>query len=207
MNFSAVILAGGRSSRMGCDKAFAEVNGQTLLARQIQLAHAAGAADIFISGRPAVDYSAFGLRVLEDKFSDAGPLAGIHSALEATASPLLLVLAVDLPGMTVNFLRQLVAACSENTGAVPRVAGNLEPLAAIYPKAALPLATQLLGQHSLSVKKFALRCVQDALVSFTDLPDSAASFFVNCNSPDDLRVFAPSPRGATASPDSPIPAR
>ena len=105
MNFSAVILAGGKSSRMGCDKAFLEIGGQTLLARQIQLVHDAGAAEVFISGREGVDYSTSGCRVLTDKFPDAGPLAGIERALDTMTSPLLLVLAVDLPAMTAEFLQ------------------------------------------------------------------------------------------------------
>ncbi|MDR3459878.1 MAG: molybdenum cofactor guanylyltransferase [Verrucomicrobiae bacterium] len=187
MNFSAVILAGGKSSRMGSDKAFMEVDGQTLLARQIQVVRAAGAAKVFISGRTGADYSAYGLRVLEDKFADAGPLAGIHSALEATISPLLLVLAVDLPGMTADFLRQLAVGCPDHTGMVPRLKGNLEPLAAVYPKAALPLAAFLLQQNSFAVKNFAERCEQASLVLIADLPDSAARYFVNCNSPDELK--------------------
>ncbi|HEY5345385.1 MAG TPA: NTP transferase domain-containing protein, partial [Verrucomicrobiae bacterium] len=59
MNFSAVILAGGKSSRMGRDKAFLEIGGTTLLARQIGLARELGAAEIFISGRAETDYSKF----------------------------------------------------------------------------------------------------------------------------------------------------
>ena len=187
MNFSAVILAGGKSSRMGCDKAFIELEGQTLLARQIQLVRAAGAVEVFISGQPGVNYSEFGCPVLTDRFHDAGPLAGIHSALAAADSPLMLVLAVDLPGMPADFLRKLAAGCRENTGVVPRVAGNLEPLAAIYPKAALPLATFLLKENSFAVKNFAERCEQAALVSFADLPDATAGFFLNCNSPGELK--------------------
>ena len=207
MNFNAVILAGGRSSRMGHDKAFIELAGQTLLARQIQLARSAGAMETFISGRSDTDYSAFDAQILTDKFPDAGPLAGIHAALEATNSPLLLVLAVDMPGMTAEFLLKLASGCSENTGAVPRVTGNLEPLAAFYPKAALPLAASLLGQNSLSVKNFAGRCQQAGLVVFADHPDAAAGFFMNVNSPDDLRPPVSSPRVATASPTPPAPAR
>src|SRR5258705_13766374 len=89
MNFSAVILAGGKSSRMGRDKAWLEAGGQSLLARQIGLVRELGAAEVFISGRADADYSEFGCRVLQDKFPDAGPLAGIERALDATTSPLL----------------------------------------------------------------------------------------------------------------------
>lgn len=185
MNFSAVILAGGKSSRMGCDKAFLEIGGQTLLARQIQLARDAGAAEVFISGRVGVDYSASGCRVLMDKFPDAGPLAGIERALAAAAAPLLLVLAVDLPGMTADFLRTLADDCPENCGVVPRVRGNLEPLAAIYPKAALPLATALLAEKKFAVKNFTARCEQAGLVSFVEFRETATSFFWNWNSPSD----------------------
>ncbi len=68
MNFSAVILAGGKSSRMGRDKAWLEFDGQSLLARQIACVRRAGASEVFISGRAGVDYSAFGCPVMEDEF-------------------------------------------------------------------------------------------------------------------------------------------
>ena len=186
MNFSAVILAGGKSSRMGCDKALMEIGGQTLLARQIQLVSEAGADEVFISGRADADYSAFGCPVLKDKFPDAGPLAGIERALDAATSPLLLVVAVDLVALELKTLQMLAARCAENCGAVPRVEGNIEPLAAFYPKAALPLATFLLNQNSFAVKNFVNRCEQGALVSTVDLPADAAGPFRNCNSPGEL---------------------
>lgn len=143
MKFSAVILAGGKSSRMGRDKALLEVDGQPLLARQVQLARNAGADDVFISGRVGADYAAFNCRVLRDRLNDSGPLAGIESALAATTTPLLLVLAVDMPDMSVDLLRHLAMHCTETTGSIPRVRGASEPLAAFYPKAALRLLAQL----------------------------------------------------------------
>ena len=160
MNFSAVILAGGKSSRMGRDKAFLEISGQTLLARQIQTARAAGAMEIFISGRADADYSAFGCGVLKDNYPDGGPLAGIEAALAAATHPLLLVLAVDLPEMNAEFLRQLSTNCKPNTGVVPRIGDELEPLAAFYPKAAQSLAATFLGKYSNAVKYFAGCCAR-----------------------------------------------
>ena len=186
MNFSAVILAGGKSSRMGRDKAFLEINGQPLLARQIQLVRAAGAGEVFISGRTGTDYSAFGCHVLQDEFLDAGPLAGIERALTKASEPLLLVLAVDLPDMAAEFLRGLAAHCRENCGAVPRVGKNLEPLAAFYPKAALPLAVALLAAQSNAVKQFAEQCVQASLATFVDVAADDVQRFQNWNSPADF---------------------
>ncbi len=188
MSFSAVILAGGKSSRMGRDKAFLEIGGQTLLARQIEIVRAAGASEVFISGRAEVDYSSFGCRVLKDNFPDAGPLAGIEAALVTATNPLLLVLAVDLPTMTVEFLQRLRRGCAENTGAIPRLDGSLEPLAAFYPKALQPLAKTLLCAGKNAVAGFAQRCVQTGHAQFFDLPAGDIKIFANWNSPADLNL-------------------
>ena len=186
MIFSAVILAGGKSNRMGRDKAFLEINGKTLLARQIELARKIGAVEIFISGRMDTDYSAFACRVLEDNYPDAGPLAGIETALTAATHPMLLVLAVDMPEMTLDLLHRLVTFCTATTGVIPRVNGMIEPLAAIYPKAVRAAAEKMLGRQSFAVKDFATMCVQSNLTVFVDLPAVDSASFKNCNSPDDL---------------------
>jgi molybdopterin-guanine dinucleotide biosynthesis protein A len=186
MNFSAVILAGGKSSRMGRDKAWLEVEGMPLLARQVKLVREMGAAEIFISGRPEKDYSEFGCPVLQDKFAGAGPLAGIERALAATSSSLLLVLAVDLPAMKAGFLRRLAATCTDHYGAIPRLAGNIEPLAAFYPKSSRLLAESLLcGRHN-AVAIFAGHCVRSGLAQFVDQSPGEAVYFSNWNSPSDL---------------------
>lgn len=186
MNFCAVILAGGNSSRMGRDKAWLEVGSQRLLDRQIELVRATGAVEVFISGRADSDYTGFGGRVLHDQFANAGPLAGIERALDAAASPLLLVLAVDLAAMSTELLRRLAAASATNVGVVPRVNGELEPLAAFYPKTTHAMAVAQLERGNLAVKAFAGRCVQDGRCRFIELAASEAHHFANWNSPDDV---------------------
>src|SRR5689334_16745960 len=99
MKFSAVILAGGQSRRMGSDKAWLKFDGKTLLERQVELAQKVGASEILISGRSNSDYSRFGLQVLHDRIPESGPLGGIERALDAASQPLLLVLAVDMAKM------------------------------------------------------------------------------------------------------------
>jgi molybdopterin-guanine dinucleotide biosynthesis protein A len=198
MNFSAVILAGGKSSRMGRDKAWLEICGQTLLARQIKLARESGAGEVLISGRPEINYSEFGCRVLLDRFVGAGPLAGIERALEAATSPLLLVLAVDLPAMGTVFLRRLAAASTEHFGAIPRLAGRLEPLAAFYPKTSWLLAeTQLWAEHN-AAETFARHCVQSGLAQWIELSAAESRFFANWNSPADFSPDAPGVMGRFA---------
>ena len=91
---TAFVLAGGKSSRMGRDKAFLELEGRTLLSLALEAASAV-AASVWIVGN-AAKFAAFA-PVVEDMYSERGPLAGIHAALAATATDLNLILAVDLP--------------------------------------------------------------------------------------------------------------
>lgn len=171
---------------MGRDKAWLVVGGRPLLARQIELVRELGAAEIFVSGRPGKDYSEFKQPVLRDNFPDAGPLAGIESALAVTHLPLLLVLAVDLPEMSADFLRRLAACCSETCGAVPKLAKGIEPLAAFYPKVAYPLARASLERGDFAVKDFAGQCAQSGLVRFIEPAEDEVHYFNNWNSPQDL---------------------
>lgn len=198
MKFSAVILAGGQSSRMGRDKAWLAVGGQPLLARQIALVRELRPVEVFLSGRDGVDYSAFGCPVLRDRVPGCGPLAGILAGLEAATSPLVLVLAVDLPRMTRAVLERVCAAGGPECGIVPRLGRELEPLAAVYPRAAAALAAAQLGARRLAVRDFAARCEQLCLVRFLELPAELGGCFANVNSPADLAALPVPPHLASS---------
>ena len=185
--FSAVILAGGNSSRMGKDKALLEVEGQSLLARQIELVRSVGAGEIFISGRMGMDYSAFGCRVLTDYFSDVGPLAGIERAMDASSSPLLLVLAVDMAAMDSAILRKLLEGCASARGAIPKTRSGIEPLAAVYPKLAMDkLKLELRFGKTPGARWLAEECVAVGLARFVEVSDVEAECFASANSPEDF---------------------
>jgi molybdopterin-guanine dinucleotide biosynthesis protein A len=186
MKFSAVILAGGKSSRMGCDKAWIEHDGQPLIARQVELARKLKPAELFISGRADTDYSALGCRVLRDEFADAGPLAGIAAGLHAASSPLVLVLAVDMPELTCAMVSELLQQCAFGRGVVPRMNRSLEPLVAVYPKAAVSLAVDLLRRQLRVVRNFIEHCRRAGLVALHDVETTDWQCFQNWNSPADL---------------------
>jgi molybdopterin-guanine dinucleotide biosynthesis protein A len=185
MKLSAIILAGGKSVRMGRDKARLDIGGRPLLARQIQLVRETGAGEVFISGHAGEDYAEFGCPVLCDRFEDAGPLAGIERALAMAASSRVLVVAVDMPNLTPAVLKQLTGRGGETLAVIPRIEGRMEPLAAIYPKSAWNLASLLLDDGICAVKSFAERCVQDGLAEFFDFDTGAAHYFANWNLPAD----------------------
>ena len=190
MMVSAVILAGGQSSRMGRDKAWVEAAGQPLIRRALGTARAAGITDIFISGRPESDYAALGCPVLLDRERGLGPVAGIERALDAAQEPLLLVLAVDLPGMTPGFLGKLIESCQPLSGVVPSVDGRLEPLAAIYPRRCLAIARDCLGRDHRCACGFAQACVREGAVRLYPVASTDAGCFENWNHPADVRGLA-----------------
>src|SRR5712692_4683262 len=139
---AAFVLAGGKSTRMGKDKAFLELGGRTLLAHALDLAGTV-ARDVRIVGE-ANKFAAFG-SVVEDVYHERGPLGGIHAALASTTTELNLMLAVDLPFLQPEFLKYLISE-ARKTGAlvtVPRAGGGLQPLFA-------EVETRVLGEEDLS---------------------------------------------------------
>lgn len=99
-----VVLAGGRSSRMGRDKALLEIDGVSLLARAIALLHEAGAERVVVSGdRP--QFSG-----VPDVAEGRGPVGGIVSVLAAHPGSALVAIPVDQPKLDAHSLRQLIEA-------------------------------------------------------------------------------------------------
>lgn len=190
--FSAVLLAGGQSSRMGVDKAGLVIDGEPLWQRQLAKLRATGAEEIFISGRADGPYAASGLAIVEDATPDAGPLAGIEAALRLAKHDWLLVLAVDLPDVPAELLAQLIAdAMAGKAGLVPSRADWLQPLAAVYPRTCLALATQCLAGENRSMRRFFRLARKAKLADVSPVSDAEQALFRNLNTPADLVPDAP----------------
>src|SRR6266545_2118960 len=102
---TAFVLAGGKSTRMGTDKAFLEFQGRSLLQNALELAQNV-AGEVRIVGDPE-RFSPWGT-VVQDFYLDRGPLGGIHAALASSSTDLNLMIAVDLPFLDIPFLKHLV---------------------------------------------------------------------------------------------------
>jgi molybdopterin-guanine dinucleotide biosynthesis protein A len=186
---TGAVFAGGRSTRMRTDKAFLEIDGESLLSRQLRCLREAGTGELLISGRPGVDYSPFSARVIYDRESDAGPLAGLAVILEAAHHRIVLCLAVDMPAMTSAMLAKVVASSTETLGCVPFDDGGLQPLAAAYPKAALPLVRRQLREGKLSMQTFAQEALEQGLVQTLHVSPFEQPCFINWNRPLDWPVL------------------
>jgi molybdenum cofactor guanylyltransferase len=185
----ALILAGGQSRRMGCNKALILVEGRPMIARLAEQALRL-TNQVFVSSNEAGVYDFLGLPALPDLYPGQGPLAGLHAAFMGTDRPLVLLLACDLPALHDVMLRRLLELSEGHDAVIPRTTdGRLHPLCAIYRRTCLISLEQNLGRGinkmtelfrdgSLRVK-FVDGC--DGLFDDSDLR--------NLNTPEDLEAY------------------
>jgi molybdopterin-guanine dinucleotide biosynthesis protein A len=132
------VLVGGRSSRMGRDKALLPCRGE-MLVQSVAAAVAEAAGSAVLVGDPE-RYGALGYPVIPDETPGEGPLGGILAALRHTGAELNLVTACDMPALSAPLLAGLLAAAESNGAAATLPAGpsgRLEPLCAVYGREAL----------------------------------------------------------------------
>jgi molybdenum cofactor guanylyltransferase len=185
-DLAAFILAGGRSTRMGTDKALVMFEGRTLLVHALDVARTVSS-DVRIVG-DAAKFAAFAPTV-EDIFPGCGPLAGIHAALRASSSDLNLMLAVDMPFLTPDLLRYLAdrARNSPATVTVPYCAAGNQPLCAVYRRAFTQTAENALKQGRYKIDALFVR-ESTEVITEEELKGKgfSAEMFRNLNTPDEL---------------------
>lgn len=128
---TAFILAGGKSTRMGSDKAFVMLEGRSLLERALDVARSV-TSEVRIVG-DAAKFAAFAPTV-EDIFPNCGPLGGIHAAIRASPTELNLILAVDVPFVSTELLHYLIERARDSSATVTlaQSGGGYQPLCAVY---------------------------------------------------------------------------
>jgi molybdopterin-guanine dinucleotide biosynthesis protein A len=184
LTFSAVLLAGGHSVRMGVDKARLPLEGRELWERQWALLDELQVEHKFLSARPEQSWVPAGIEVVHDSIVDAGPLAGIAAAMDRASSTHLIVLAVDLPQMQAEWFESLRVDCAPRIGAVGRRNGYCEPLAAIYPCSLSTAAEQALSSEERSLQRFIAQ--SGSAMKSREITTEQVRFFANWNEPSDL---------------------
>jgi molybdenum cofactor guanylyltransferase len=157
---AGIVLAGGRSSRMGTPKAWLDWHGTTLLRRVCGIvARGAGGPVAVVRARgqelPALPD---GVRVVEDARDGRGPLQGILAGLEAVDADVAFVASVDLPFLHPQFVAAVCGALDGADVAVPQIEGRRQPLAAAYRPALAPLIAELVEADQLATGSLFDRC-------------------------------------------------
>lgn len=153
-NVTGFVLAGGKSARMGHDKATLALNGRTLLEHALGVLRQV-AGEVCILGSKH-RYGAYNAPVIEDIYPGCGPLGGIHAGLRATKTDFNLIIAVDTPFLSPEFLGYMAERATESRAVVttPEIAEYRQPLCSVYSREFLPIAERALaGPGSISPRR------------------------------------------------------
>jgi molybdenum cofactor guanylyltransferase len=180
------VLAGGKSSRMGREKALLEIGGEPLIVRTVRLVESVTAPVTVVGETPGI--RALGLRSVADDFPGGGPLGGIATALRAARTAWILVVACDLPYLRREWLEYLVwrARESDADAVIAMNEGGAEPLCAAYRRNAEPIIRAAVSAGNLKVRKM-LEELRGEVIEPEEWKrfDSDGLLFKNMNTPED----------------------
>lgn len=182
---SIAIMAGGKSSRMGQDKAFVEILGKPIIEQIIDRVSQLGQTFI-ITNRPN-EYASLDLSMFSDVLPNKGSLGGIYTALHHSPTHHTLVLACDMPFVNTEFLHFMLDLRADNDVVVPCIEGYPQGLHAIYSKNCLAPIRQKLDQDQLKVISF----YDEVRVRYLHEPeyhafDPQGYALLNINTPEEL---------------------
>jgi molybdopterin-guanine dinucleotide biosynthesis protein A len=185
-DLTTVIMAGGKSSRMGTDKSFVPLLGKPMIEHVLDSVAGIGREEILITNKPD-DYGYLNLPMYGDIYHDKGPLGGFHSALYHANAEYILVVACDMPWLNRALLEYMVSIRETADIIVPRWEKYPEPLHAIYSKRCLEPITANLEADILKLTAFfgkvRINFLERKTIAQFD-PDGQS--FNNVNTPEDL---------------------
>src|SRR5690349_10824763 len=164
---AGIVLAGGRSSRMGRPKAWLDWHGIPLLRRVCGIVARGTAGPVVVVRAPGQELPELpsAVRVVEDAAEGRGPLQGLLAGLEAVEDEVAFVAATDVPFLHPRFVAAVCRAAARDgvDAAVPQLAGHRQPLLAAYRTALTPLVAELVAADSLKPAFLFERCAVDWL--------------------------------------------
>lgn len=200
MGVSGIILAGGRSSRMGRDKTLLSLHHHETLIERTVKAVAEFADEIIIASNNTAKYKLAGCREVPDIYPGRGPLAGLHAGLITARHHYAFVVSGDMPFFTADLARFLLDRKTGYDGVVPAVRGCWEPLCAVYSRNCINAIETCLQAGVSQVFQFypnvnILRINESALQRVGNLK----KLFYNLNTPEDVSYLLQQEEAAAAS--------
>ena len=182
---TAIILAGGRSSRMGTPKALLPFAGEPLIVHIVRKLQPLFS-EIVVVAAPGQPLPSIRARIVHDEDAYQGPVGGIYYGLRAIADDFAFILSCDAPFASTTLIDELVRLRTRHDVVVPRWAGRLQPLFAVYRTTVLPvLDAQLRAGELRPVSLF--EKVNTRIVHEEEIRrlDPAGDSFINMNTPDE----------------------
>jgi len=188
---TAVILAGGKSTRMGFDKQFLEVNESRLIENLICELRKEFQDIIIVTNKPE-EYKNSKCRIFSDEIKEIGPLSGIHVGLKNSKSKYTYFIACDMPNISLNYINHMKnEIIKEKADAcVSKKEGNIEPFNSFYSINILDKVEELIKNNRRSMLALinnikTLVIDENTLEKYNKLFD----MFINLNTREDLQMF------------------
>ena len=182
------ILAGGKSSRMKFNKAFAKINDKTVLEIIIDKFTSFFAETVIISNQPEL-FRNFGLKVFEDVYPYLGPVAGIHAALYYARFDPVFILSCDIPFIYMDMVAYMIERIDDHQAVAIEMDSYIHATAAAYSKRCLPVFQDCLENDKLKLTRIVqemdtLILREDELRQFGNLSE----LLLNVNDPVTLKL-------------------
>jgi molybdopterin-guanine dinucleotide biosynthesis protein A len=181
-DITGVLLAGGKSRRMGYDKALIEVGGETLFSRSLDLLRRHFQAVIISGDRP--DLATPDLPVIPDIYPGSA-LGGLYTALRSSQTDWVFVAPCDMPYPDSRILQLLVSRRNGFDAVVPRTPAGNEPVFALYHQRCLTHMEEMLQQGQYRIYDFYQR-INVLFLDWHELPEGWQRSLLNINTPDQL---------------------
>ena len=183
MQATAIIMAGGRSRRMGQDKAILDINGIPVI-KYVMNQVRSHFDQILVSSNNILKHSLPGARVIPDEIANKGPLAGIVSALRVSRNDINFVIACDIPEVDIGLVRRLIRESKDFDAVLPQTGpSHFEPLFAVYKKSTLAAIDESIIAGNYKI----LNPLEKCKVKYVEL--SGADQFKNLNTMNDYLQF------------------
>ena len=186
---TSIVLAGGRSLRLGRSKALQAIQGKSLIQWVVDRLAMLSTEIIIVTARgEAIPCSsAVRIKTVADIYPAKGTLVGIHSGLIASSSSRAIVVGCDMPFLSVSLLEYMTQTLADSDVALPRIGEMVEPLCAVYSKNCLAPIQELLDQNELRISRlFGMVKVRYIDEDDIDSFDPEHLSFFNVNSQIDL---------------------
>lgn len=185
---TGVILAGGRSKRIGRNKAFLEINGKKIIDRIVDIFKVTFHEVILVTNTP-LEYLNFDLRIVTDLIPDKGALGGIYTGLFYASSQQIFVSACDMPFPNKGFIDHVISKADDFDVVVPHSEDGFQPLHAVYSKRCMRHMETLMKSDRLKITEF-YRKVRVREINVQEIRpfDPDGTLFFNINTPEDLEM-------------------
>lgn len=183
---TGIVLAGGKSSRMGRDKSLLVWKDKTLIEHAIDILKPL-CVKVVISSNTDI-YTFTGCEIWPDEFPKHAPMIGIYSCLKRSETNTNIILSCDMPFSGTELIRYLVESCGDRPILVPvHGEGLIEPLCGVYKKTLIPDLEKYIQDSNLSLQHFIQHRAPHFLRIDNELPFYNNNLFANINTPGDLK--------------------